>query len=745
MARAGDKRKRDILSQRHFEGVVADRHSLSDAPSFKQNESEAMSDQEGGTAFSGSVHTDPVSVAASPVPPLDANARRDAIIDASPASTLLCDRNYIVWEANARFLEDFCLTEDDVIGRPIAAAIGQKIFERRKPSIDQALSGESTRLLEWQTDRTGARFILDISHVPVRDRNGEIVGTIVSAIKASEQQELKQRLSMFREILRQTSERVAIVGTDFHFRFCNEANANFHQREPEDIVGRHVGEVISWERFESHGRDNYKRCFAGETLEFDVDQTKPGGEPHIVNVRMYPYREGRDEITGAVVTVRDITDSALMAKEMRRRAREDALTGVHNRYALQERLDELLVNAAKNGDCAALLTIDLDNFKVVNDLAGHAAGDALLRQVSEMLKAFEASNDAMVARLGGDEFALVLVCSDESVALEIGRQIVSNIQTTRFDWGGSVFTIDASVGVAFLNGEEIGENPVTTGDLLKCADQACLLAKETGGGRVLAYEPGNREMAIRQTHVGNLKVIQQALDENAFRLFTMPIEAIDGSGRVYREVLLRVVGQDGQMLPPAPLIVAAERHGLMPKVDRWVICNVLQQLDASPEDVLLSVNLSGQSVGDPAFKDLLLEKLDEYPNLSSRLSFEITETATVRSMATAQALIRALRARGCGVILDDFGAGLSSFAYLRQFEIDCLKIDGSIIGDVASDEVQRTIVAGIVAVANKLGIEVTAEFVENRETMDILRELDVTFAQGYFVGKPVEWVVPAVA
>lgn len=720
MARATDKRNREIPTSRQLTDAVVD------LPVFTGASGRAAS-------VSGAV------------PPLDADARRDAIIDSSPASTLLCDRNYIVWEANAKFLDDFCLSEDAVIGRPLALAIGQKIFARRKPSIDQALSGESTRLLEWQTDGTGARFILDISHVPVRDRHGEIVGAIVSAIKASEQQELKQRLSMYREVLRQTTDRVGVVGTDFRFRFCNDANAAYHRRRPEDIVGCHVGEMIGWDLFEAHGRDNYNKCFSGDTLEFDLDLTKPGEEPHIANVRMYPYREGKDEITGAVVAVRDITQSALMAKEIRRRAREDALTGVHNRYALQERLEELLANASQKGECAALLTIDLDNFKVVNDLAGHGAGDALLCQIAEMLKAFEVSHGAMAARLGGDEFALVLSCRGECRATEIGRQIVSNIQTMRFEWCGNVFTVDASVGVAFLNGKDLGANPVTAGDLMKWADQACLLAKETGGGRTLVFEPGNREMAARQAHIGNLKVIQQALEENAFQLFLMPIEAIDGSGRLYSEVLLRVVGQDGQMLPPAPLIVAAERHGLMPKIDRWVISNVLQRLSAAPEDLRLSVNLSGQSVGDPAFKDLLLQRLGEYPEIASRLSFEITETATVRSMATAQALIGALRDRGCGVILDDFGAGLSSFAYLRQFEIDCLKIDGSIIGDVASDEVQRTIVAGIVAVANKLGIEVTAEFVEDRETMEILRELGVTFAQGYFVGKPVEWTAEAKA
>ncbi|MXN65960.1 EAL domain-containing protein [Stappia sp. GBMRC 2046] len=717
MARARDRQKRGVPTSRQLMDAMADLQVFPAGPDA----------------------TGSVSGAEALVPPLDADARRDAIIDNSPASTLLCDRNYIVWEANAKFLNDFSLVADVVIGRPLSCAIGQKIFERRKPSIDQALSGETTRLLEWETDRTGARFILDISHVPVRDRQGEIVGAIVSAIKASEQQELKQRLSMYREVLRQTTDRVGVIGTDYRYRFCNDANAAYHRRRPEDIIGCHLGDMIGWALFEEHGRKNYDSCFAGESLEFELDLTKPGEAPEIANVRMYPFREGRDEITGAVVVIRDITETALMAKEIRRRAREDALTGVYNRYALQERLEELISNASEKGECAALLTIDLDNFKVVNDLAGHGAGDALLCQIGEMLKAFESSHDAMVARLGGDEFALLLSCRGECRAMEIGRQIVSNIQTMRFEWGGSVFTVDASIGVAFLNGKDAGVNPVTAGDLMKWADQACLLAKETGGGRTLVFEPGNREMAARQAHIGNLKVIRQALEENAFRLFTMPIEAIDDSGRLYNEVLLRVVGQNGQMLPPAPLIVAAERHGLMPKIDRWVICNVLQRLRSAPEDLRLSVNLSGQSVGDPAFKDLLLHRLGEYPDLATRLSFEITETATVRSMATAQALIRALRDRGCGVILDDFGAGLSSFAYLRQFEIDCLKIDGSIIGDVASDEVQRTIVAGIVAVANKLGIEVTAEFVENRETMKILRELGVTFAQGYFVGRPVEW------
>lgn len=246
-------------------------------------------------------------------------------------------------------------------------------------------------------------------------------------------------------------------------------------------------------------------------------------------------------------------------------------------------------------------------------------------------------------------------------------------------------------------------------------------------------------MIARRTDIGNLQLIRRSLECGSFQLYRMPIAPIDGVSTPMSEVLLRFVDEAGAILPPSSLIATAERHGLMQQIDRWVVSKALSRMAAAEPGPRMTINLSGLSVGDPAFKDFLIGLLDATPSLAPRVSFEITETAAVRSMATAQALAFALRERGCGVILDDFGSGLSSFAYLRQFPIDSLKIDGGIIGDVARDSLQRTIVAGIVAVARQIGVSVIAEYVEDAVTLEVLRDLGVTHVQGYHVGRPAPW------
>ncbi|CAN0473483.1 unnamed protein product, partial [Scytosiphon promiscuus] len=266
-------------------------------------------------------------------------------------------------------------------------------------------------------------------------------------------------------------------------------------------------------------------------------------------------------------------------------------------------------------------------------------------------------------------------------------------------WKGERYSVGASVGVALLDTEAFAAGTPSVHDIINWADRACLVSKEKGGARVSVFHPEDGEMQARFEEIGNLQVVQAALQKGRFALHVMPIAPVDGRSKPRHEVLLRVVSEDGRALPPQVFITAAERHGLMSRVDRWVVETVLERLPRLGEEVKLTLNLSGQSFGDPLFRDFLLEALDGAVAGPGQLAFEITETSAVRSMETALDLIAALKQRGHGVILDDFGSGLSSFGYLRHFDVDMLKIDGNIIGNVREDEVQQTIVAGIVAVA----------------------------------------------
>jgi diguanylate cyclase (GGDEF)-like protein/PAS domain S-box-containing protein len=664
---------------------------------------------------------------------------RSSIIEMNRAGVFVCDRNYRIWDVDGAFLDMEGARRDDVIGRTVAEILGQKVFDLRRENIDEAFSGKASRIrVPGVRDKTQGKY-LEVFFQPVFNHTREVACVICSARDVTQFQHLNERLSMHEEILRQTTDRVSVIGTDFRYKMTNAANAAFSGKSPDDFIGMHVRDHIGAERFDLRAKAHFERCFAGQSVEYEHELTLPSGVTRHIRVRMDPYRDGEGKVTGAMIVLRDITEAALMAQTLRRQAREDALTGIANRHALQDELQCVIDDTASRGGTAALLTIDLDGFKVVNDLAGHSGGDALLKQIAGFLTSL-AGKDMLCARLGGDEFAVLCRGVREATAWDLGYRITAGLSGMRFVWQGLPHAITASVGIALIAPARPGEPEQSVFQVLNDADQACLHAKSIGGARPVVYRPDAAEMVAHRLDIGNLQIVRNALENDRFELYTMPILPIDDVSAPHLEVLLRVVDDRGRILAPAALISSAERHGLMPRIDRWVVETSLENLHTVRPGTCLTINLSGLSIGDPEFTAFLLETLDARPDTAGRLAFEITETAAVRSMATAQALIDALRARGCRVILDDFGSGLSSFAYLRQFRIDSLKIDGAIIGEVARDEVQRTIVAGIVAVARKIGVGVIAEYVEDAETLLVLRDLGVTMAQGYHIGRPAPWV-----
>ena len=671
---------------------------------------------------------------------VDREVVRSAVIEMNRAGMFVCDRDYRIWDVDGAFLEMENLAREEVIGRHVAEIVGPRVFSLRKPYIDNAFAGRPSRIrVQGIRPHTSGR-LFEVYLQPVTGPDGTVACVISAARDVSQFQAMNERLSMHEEIVRQTTDRISVIGTDFCYKFTNAANATFYGISPEAFQGVHVAEMIGQERFERRARGQLLQCFAGQSVEYQHELVGQAGETCFLRVRMDPYRDADGTISAAIVVMRDITAASLMEKELRRQAREDALTGLANRRVLQAELEDVVARAASCGERAALLTIDLDDFKIVNDISGHVGGDALLCQIAGLLKSREADEQVRCARLGGDEFALVLHGADEKEALAFGNRLVHDLAAMRFAWGGITHAVAATIGIALVEPLAEGDLPLTCFELLNRADRACLYGKEIGGARAVVFRPDAEEMIARQMDVGNVRIISDAAEHERFQLHTMPILPVDGRSPPIREVLLRVIDEDGRVLAPAALIGSAERHGLMPRIDRWVVSTVLANVDKVEAGTRLSINLSGLSVGDPDFKDFLLCALDRHPDAAPRLCFEITETAAVRSLATAQALTGELRRRGCGVILDDFGSGLSSFAYLRHFQVDALKIDGAIIGDVVHDGFQQTVVAGLVAIAAKLGVGVIAEYVETAEMQTMLRDLGVTQVQGFHVGRPTPWV-----
>lgn len=443
--------------------------------------------------------------------------------------------------------------------------------------------------------------------------------------------------------------------------------------------------------------------------------------------------EGAD---GVVVVFRDVSESRRFAAELSHQATHDELTGLINRREFDRRLELALVRAREHGIPSVLCYIDLDQFKLVNDTCGHVAGDALLRQVGHEIRELARRSDAL-ARLGGDEFGLLLDHCTTEQALRVAQQINARLARSRFVWDGQVFLATVSIGLAALDA-----TTESTVSALSAADSACYLAKDLGRNRIQIHHPGSAEVTKREGEMRWAVALPRALEEDRFVLFSQPIARVLGpvdEGEHY-EILLRLKDAAGQIVYPGDFLPAAERYSLASSIDRWVIRATFHWLRERVARLdrlaTCAINISGQSLGEESFLDDVLEQLTAFGIPGSKICFEITETVAVANLAAASAFIGALRGRGCRFALDDFGSGLSSFAYLKRLPVDFIKIDGFFVRDMVDDPMGYAIVKSINEIGKTLGKRTIAEFVENPAILAALRTIGVDFAQGYGIGRP---------
>jgi diguanylate cyclase (GGDEF)-like protein/PAS domain S-box-containing protein len=451
-----------------------------------------------------------------------------------------------------------------------------------------------------------------------------------------------------------------------------------------------------------------------------------------------PIRDRAGALVGVVLVLHDISRERQYAAKLSYQASHDALTGLINRNDFERRLGLALQSAAQIGRHHSVMYLDLDQFKVVNDTCGHAAGDQLMRQVSSLLVTCLREGDTL-ARLGGDEFGVLLENCAPDAALRIADKLRQTVTDFHFAWGQLRFNIGVSIGVV-----NVDDGLFTLAEVLRAADTACYMAKEKGRNRVQVYHPDDNELTVRQGEMEWVGRLQKALDENRFLLYAQEIAAVDGSKEqgTHCELLVRMVDEQGQLVPPMAFIPAAERYNLMPAIDRWVIRTALATLTrlrsqpgATPI-ALCAINLSGASIGDDRFLSFVHEQLRLFDVPRETICFEITETAAIANLDKAQRFIEEFRALGCRFSLDDFGAGMSSFAYLKHLAVDFLKIDGGFVKDMADDPIDRAMVEAINSVGHVMGKRTIAEFVDSDRVMAALREIGVDYAQGYGVAKP---------
>lgn len=506
----------------------------------------------------------------------------------------------------------------------------------------------------------------------------------------------------------------------------------------DELPGRRIGAlVLDDDRFDLEkaldpllkGRESRARS----ELRF----VRADGEILWASLAMAAVDQQDDNETYFILQVQDITESVEMSARLQYEAAHDELTGFVNRREFERRLSALLATRHAEGMTHTLCYLDLDRFKRINDSEGHVAGDEVLRQVATIVHDHIRGGDT-IARIGGDEFAILLEHCDAEAACRIAETLVEKIKEFHFCWNGKIFRLDVSIGVASIESDHHN-----TADILRVADTACAAAKEAGGARVHVYRANEGETRRRQGETEWIGMLTEALKADAFVLHAQPIVPAvlrppDDALRI--EILVRLRDAAGRLLLPGTFLPAAERYGLAPHIDRWVIDALFAWLEANPDCAKrmesCAVNVAGVSLSDTEFIKHLIHRIHNTSIAPDRLQVEITESAIIGHLAEARHFMKSIGALGCRFALDDFGSGLSSFGYLRSLPVNVLKIDGQFVRDVVEDRLDRALVKSIVEVGRVLGLTTTAKAVENEATLEALREIGVDHVQGFCPGPP---------
>ncbi len=576
----------------------------------------------------------------------------------------------------------------------------------------------------------------------VRDANGRIISYEGAITDITERKRAEQQVFAEKERAQVTLQSIgdAVISTDADgkIEYINPVAENLTAWRLDEARGRPIGEVLSLiDELTRDPIDNPLLCVLGQArrnaaTEHAVLVTRAGHEVAIQETAA-PICDRAGRVIGAVMVFHDVTRERRLKRALSYQASHDALTGLINRREFDNRLHAAVLTAQRGEGAHALLYIDLDQFKVVNDTCGHQAGDRLLRDITGLLQSRVRAADT-IARLGGDEFGVLLENCTVEQSTRIAEGVRQAIRDYRFTWGATTLSVGASVGVV-----QISSDTESVANLMSAADIACYAAKDEGRNRIHLYEAdGLSHPRHREMHW--VARVTRAVEENRLELYYQPIRPVrQRAAASFNELLVRLRDDDGRLVPPGEFIPAAERYNIMSVIDRWVVTRAIEFLTgwrASGKPLpLLAINLSGTSLNEQSFIDFVMHSVEE-SELATALCFEITETAAVTNLSNVAFVMRELKTRGCKFSLDDFGTGLSSFMYLKSLPVDFLKIDGQFVRRIADDPVDRSMVEAVCKVGRTLGIETVAECVEVQPVLDELGRIGVDYAQGFFVANP---------
>ncbi|WP_455217681.1 EAL domain-containing protein, partial [Kaarinaea lacus] len=630
----------------------------------------------------------------------------------------------------------FGFSSHEIRGKPLKWLI---------PDFDTANLSDQENSTEYELNgqhRNGN--IIDISLRASRmEMEGNTYYTLlvadISDRKATEKMLLEAE-ARYRDLVETAHDLVWSMDAEGHWTYLNDAVTRIYGYRPSDMLHRHFSEFQAPESVE---RDHiaYQTMLRGKDIvDYETIHLDRNGNPRHISFNARPQINSHGQVVLITGTARDITEQKAYEAELAYQAQHDSLTALYNRNFFQQELEREIQRAHRNNADFVLLYLDLDQFKYINDTLGHAAGDRLLMECADLLRSNLRDGD-LLARFGGDEFTILLYEIKIESAMRVAEHLRNIFEQYKFYDNGKPFNVTSSIGATIVN-----QHTFDADEALSQADLACNIAKSQGRNCLHLYNPADRQKDGMAEDMGWASRVRDAFENDKFSLAYQPITSIE-SGLVHDyEVLLRMKLDDGDSILPGGFMPAAERFGLIHQVDRWVVKQAvrkLSELNTPGNSFRFAINLSARAFEDKELLALIKDVLKETGINPETLTFEITESAAISNLAEANHFIYRLKDLGCQFALDDFGTGFSSFSYLKHLPVDKLKIDGSFVKNMAYSSIDQAMVKSMNQIAHAIGKQTIAEFVEDVQTLDMLREFGIDFAQGNYLGKPVISLSPS--
>ncbi len=623
--------------------------------------------------------------------------------------------------------------------RWVLGTILSQPFERMVADARAFSGGETeTRFDETRDDEFGflARFInraLDFSF-----SQQQALRNALESVKRSETA-LYAEKERAEVTLHSIGDAVITTDADTLVEYMNPTAESLTGLQLSDIIGRPLAAVLALVDEETRYpvESPVLRCLREGAAVDRMDHVImlcPDGREIDVAPSAAPIHNRNGIKVGAIMVLHDVGQVRRTARQLSYQANHDPLTNLSNRREFERQMQIALDDVRRDGCSHALCFLDMDQFKVVNDTCGHAAGDELLRRFSTMLRTSTRDTD-VIARLGGDEFGLLLKHCDLPLARRITEDLLDNVRGLRFIWSEHSFDVGVSIGIV-----PVLPDHASISEIMSAADVACYAAKDAGRNRIHAYSPGDENLRQRHTEMRWVSRLQQAMEHDRFRLFCQPVVAVakQGQSAEYFELLLRLLDEGGGLIPPTVFVSAAERYGLMPQIDRWVIHAALKALQSadSGQNRRFAINVSGQSLRDPDFLKFVSGEFKSSGIAPAHICFEVNEAAVIAGPGPAMETMAGLRSLGCALALDNFGSCLDSFVYLRKLKVDYIKLDGDVIKEMPQDPFVQSIIEATNRIAHAAGISTVGKFAENQNILSALRRSGTDYAQGHAIANP---------